>query len=107
MYKFIFYAPENACEKIKKSVFETGAGTLGNYQECAFEVSGIGQFKPAPGADPALGEIGKLEKVHEKKVEILCTEHNIRAALKAMLEAHPYEEPAYEILAVENLKFQL
>ncbi|MCO4754039.1 MAG: NGG1p interacting factor NIF3 [Bacteriovoracaceae bacterium] len=105
MYKFIFYAPENACEKIKKSVFETGAGTIGKYEQCAFEISGIGQFKPALGAAPAIGEVGTLEKVQERRVEILCTEKNIRPALKAMLESHPYEEPAYEIIAVENHRF--
>ncbi|MEX1100132.1 MAG: NGG1p interacting factor NIF3 [Bacteriovoracaceae bacterium] len=102
MYKFIFYAPKNACEKIKKSVFMTGAGKLGNYEECCFEISGIGQFKPARGANPHLGEVGELERVEESRIEILCLEENVRAAIKAMKEAHPYEEPAYEVIAIEN-----
>tara|TARA_Y100001936_G_C15997369_1_gene625859 strand:+ start:609 stop:956 length:348 start_codon:yes stop_codon:yes gene_type:complete len=105
MYKFVFYAPKNSCEKIKNSVFETGAGKLGNYEQCAFEISGIGQFKPAPGAEPAIGKVGELEKVEEVRVEILCTEENIRSAVRAMIKAHPYEVPAYEILKVENNKF--
>tara|TARA_Y100000768_G_C23741696_1_gene569703 strand:+ start:179 stop:526 length:348 start_codon:yes stop_codon:yes gene_type:complete len=105
MYKFVFYALKNSCEKIKKSVFETGAGKLGNYEQCSFEISGIGQFKPAPGADPAIGKVGALERVEEMKVEILCQENNIREAVKAMIDAHPYEEPAYEIFKVENERF--
>lgn len=102
MYKLIFYAPKNACEKIKSSVFSTGAGKLGNYEQCSFEVSGLGQFKPVEGATPHLGSVGALEKVEELKVEILCLKENIVAAVEAMKAAHPYEEPAFEILALEN-----
>ena len=105
MYKLIFYAPKNACEKIKKSVFSTGAGRLGNYEQCSFEISGTGQFKPARGANPYLGKVGELERVEELKVEILCSEETIRPALKALHDSHPYEEPAWEVLAVENQKF--
>ena len=105
MYKLIFYAPRNACEKIKNSVFESGAGKLGNYERCSFETSGIGQFKPLSGANPHLGEVGELERVEEMKVEILCQEENIRQAIRAMLAAHPYEEPAFEVLEVHNTRF--
>lgn len=107
MYKLIFYAPKNACEKIKSSVFSTGAGKLGDYEQCSFETAGIGQFKPAQGANPYLGEVGELEKVEELKVEILCLESNIREAVKAMKNAHPYEEPAFEVLEIANEKLGL
>lgn len=105
MYKFVFYVPKASAEEVKSAVFATGAGRLGNYQECSFESEGIGQFRPIEGANPSVGSLGELERVEELRVEVLCLEGQVRAAVQAMLDAHPYEEAAFEILAVENAKF--
>lgn len=105
MYKFIFYVPENRAEEVKDAVFKTGAGSIGNYKNCAFETLGTGQFLPGEGASPAIGSLLKLEKVRELKVEVLCLEEQVESALKAMLKAHPYEEPAWEVLKMENERF--
>jgi hypothetical protein len=104
-YKLIFFVPIAAKEIVKEAVFTTGAGELGNYARCSFETQGIGQFLPLIGASPALGQPLTLTKVEEVKVEILCHENNIQAALDALKASHPYEEPAFEVVKLENYKF--
>lgn len=61
MYKFIAYIPEPDLEQVKTALFDAGAGQLGNYSHCAWQVLGMGQFKPLTGANPAIGEIDKVE----------------------------------------------
>jgi len=102
MYKLIFYVPKADAQSVKKAIFATGAGSLGNYSECSFEVEGAGQFRPNSKANPAIGRSNKLEKVIELKVEILCTEENISNSVEALRKSHPYEEPAFEIIKVYN-----
>ena len=85
MYKLIFYVPKADAQSVKKAIFATGAGSLGNYSECSFEVEGTGQFRPNSKANPAIGRSNKLEKVIELKVEILCTEENISNSVEAIL----------------------
>ena len=104
MYKLIFYVPENDAELVKESVFKTGAGTLGNYSHCSWETKGLGQFKPLTGSNPTIGSQNKLEKVEELRVEILCSNENIKAAVHALKDSHPYEEPAFEVISIENHK---
>jgi len=101
----IFYVPEKDTEAVKSAIFATGAGNIGCYSHCSWQVLGEGQFKPLQGADPHLGEVDKIEKVKENRVEILCTDNNIQNALMALKESHPYEEPAYEIISTENHLF--
>lgn len=105
MYKLIFYVPKQQAEPVKTAIFATGAGQIGHYSHCSWETEGVGQFKPLTGANPSLGEVGELEKVSELRVEILCLEANIRAAISAMKQSHPYEEVAYEVVSIENNKF--
>ena len=102
MYKLIFYTPKDEAEKVKEAIFATGAGSIGNYAKCSWQTEGIGQFLPLAGSKPTLGTQGEIEQVAELRVEILCTENNIRAAIAAMKEAHSYEEVAYEVLSIEN-----
>lgn len=102
MYKLIFYVPSENSEKVKSEIFETGAGSIGNYSHCSWETNGIGQFLPLEGANPTLGAIGEIEKVEELRVEILCQKENIALAVEALKNSHPYEEPAFEIISVLN-----
>ena len=97
VYKFCFYVPETHVESVKKAVFSAGAGKIGNYDSCAWQVRGEGQFRPLKGSLPFLGQLGKVEKVVEYKVETVCEEHLIDGVLKAFKVAHPYEEPAYDV----------
>jgi len=103
-YKLAFYVPVAAAAAVKKAVFSTGAGTVGEYSNCAFQVKGQGEFRPSKNANPAIGEPGKAEVVEEYKVEILCNdEENTKAAVRELKKAHPYEEVAYEVYKVEDL----
>ncbi len=101
MYKLIFFVPKDDAERVKKAVFKTGAGKLGNYDNCSFETTGVGQFRPVEGSNPSIGELNKLEKVIELKVEILVSPENISNSIKELKNSHPYEEPAYEVIKLE------
>lgn len=98
MYHIAFYVPETHVEIVKESMFKAGAGTIGNYEKCSFEYSGLGQFKPLPGARPFIGSEGDLEKVNEIKVEMVCKKEFLAKAIAAMKSSHPYETPAYYVL---------
>jgi hypothetical protein len=102
-YKLAFYVPIAHATAVKRAIFATGAGTIGNYKNCAFQVKGQGQFLPSDGANPTIGETGKEETVEEYKVEILCAdEENTKDAVRELKKAHPYEEVAYEVYKIED-----
>ena len=102
MFKIIVFIPEEHTESVKQALFKTGAGKIGNYDCCSFETLGTGQFKPLKGSTPYLGSEDIVEKVTEVKLEMVCSKSNINKAIKAMKEAHPYEEVAYDILKLET-----
>ncbi len=97
MYKLAFFVPESHLESVKDAVFASGAGRIGDYEACCFQIRGVGQFRPLPGAQPHIGDVGALESVEEYRVELVCEDQRIRAAIKALIDAHPYEEPAYDV----------
>lgn len=100
MYKLCFYVPESHLETVKQAVFEAGAGRMGDYDSCCWQVLGTGQFRPLKGADPHIGTVGTLEQVEEYRVETLCSGDVVREVIKALREAHPYEEPAFDVWAL-------
>lgn len=95
MYKIYFYVPESHLDLVKEAVFKSGAGKLGNYDNCAWQTLGIGQFRALDGSHPAIGEQYKLEKVQEYKVETVCEDDLLEEVLAALIDTHPYETPAY------------
>jgi hypothetical protein len=101
-FLFYFYVPMTHLEFMKKVCFSEGGGRIGNYENCSFEVYGMGQFKPLKGSKAFLGNVGELEKVQEAKVEMILDENNRVGLLKAFLENHPYEEPAYGLIQLVN-----
>ncbi|MCT7654873.1 YqfO family protein [Oceanimonas sp. NS1] len=103
MYKLVFFVPETHAEAVKRAVFATGAGKIGDYDQCCFETPGQGQFRPLAEASPFLGEAGKLERVNELRIELVCEDHLIRDAVNALRKAHPYEEPAYDVWPLTGL----
>jgi dinuclear metal center YbgI/SA1388 family protein len=96
----IFVPPENA-EAVRAAVFAAGAGQIGEYSGCSWSVSGTGQFLPGDGASPAIGSVGAVEHVVEDRVEVIAPARARRAVLSAMRAAHPYQEPPFDIFALE------
>lgn len=102
MYKLCYFVPESHLEQTKQALFDAGAGRIGDYDSCAWQCGGEGQFRPLAGSDPFLGSQGELERVREFKVELVCSDELIKPALDALKQAHPYEEPAYEVYRLET-----
>ena len=98
MVKLSFYVPDDALEWVKAALFEAGAGGIGHYDQCCWQTSGLGQFRPLPGSDAAIGELNQLTQLQEWKVEMICDDKKIKAVLAALMVAHPYEEVAYDVL---------
>lgn len=96
VFKLCFFVPETHLESVKQAVFDAGAGRIGDYDCCAWQVAGEGQFRPLPGSRPFLGQQGEIERVSEFRVEMICAETCLDAAIDALRSAHPYEEPAFE-----------
>ncbi len=106
MYSLTYYIPPSDHERVKQALFDCGAGKTGQYDECCWEVLGNGQFRAQCGSKPTLGQIGRLEKVSEFKVEMVCEQSLIREVVEALLREHPYEQPAYfvtQVMTLENL----
>lgn len=101
MYKLSFFVPESHVEEVKQAVFLTGAGRIGDYDQCCWQTLGAGQFRPLSGSQPFIGEQGEVTRVAELKVELVCADEYICAAVVALKAAHPYEEPAYEVMRLE------
>lgn len=102
LYKVIVYVPNDAVDAVRLAMGDAGAGLIGNYTHCSFRSEGVGSFLPLEGADPAIGSVGKLEDVKEWRLETLCDERQLEAVTEAMLEAHPYEEVAYDVIPVRQ-----
>ncbi len=102
LFHIAVYVPESSVEEVANSVFEAGAGIIGNYSHCLnyYEVSG--QFKPQAGSNPSIGETGKLEKVSERKLEFFVDSFNLDKVISAMKQAHPYETPVYAVYPQEK-----
>ena len=100
MKKLCYYVPETHLETTKKALFQAGAGRIGDYADCCWQVEGVGQFRPLAGSSPYLGREGELETVTEYRVEMLCSPATLDAALAALRAAHPYEEPAWDVAEV-------
>lgn len=103
MYVIVVYVPVEQVSDVIRAMAEQGAGEIGNYRACAFQAVGQGQFEPKAGAEPFIGDIGRLETVEETRVEMVCTRENLEQALKALISSHPYEEPAYHVLEAKTL----
>lgn len=100
--KLTTFVPLHAADQVRQALFDAGAGNIGNYDNCSFNLAGQGTFKPGEDANPTTGKIGKLEKVEEIQIGITYGRHARSSVLKALFASHPYEEVAYEITKLEN-----
>ncbi|RUL57028.1 Nif3-like dinuclear metal center hexameric protein [Lysinibacillus antri] len=104
LMKLAVFVPDDYAKNVRLALAKAGAGHIGNYDSCSFSTNGQGRFRALEGADPFIGDIGEMETTDEEKIEVVFPQSIKNKVLKAMLNAHPYEEPAYDIytLAVET-----
>ena len=102
MYVLRFNVPASHLEIVKQAVFEAGAGKIGHYSHGSWQVLGEGQFMPLPGSHAFIGEVGVLAKVPEYKVETICEDACIKAAVAALRRSHPYETPSCQVWKLED-----
>lgn len=96
--KIITTVPPENVEEVRNAICEAGAGIIGNYTYCSMSTKCNGTFKPNDEANPYIGEKNKLEFVDEEKLEVVCPVENVKDVVSKLREAHPYEEPAIDII---------
>ncbi|PTX64889.1 dinuclear metal center YbgI/SA1388 family protein [Melghirimyces profundicolus] len=99
--KLVIFIPKDHHEEVLRAVARAGAGWIGNYSHCTFNLDGTGTFRPEEGTNPYIGKQGELEKVEEIRLETVITEDIQNTVVEAMFQAHPYEEPAYDIYPLD------
>ena len=105
--KLVTFVPVDATQKVLDGIFASGAGSIGNYSECSYSVSGTGTFKPNAQANPAIGTANQLEKVAENRIEIIYPKYLEGRVVAALLATHPYEVPAYDLIPLENKNMEV
>lgn len=101
LVKLVVFVPKEHLSVVRETLFEH-AEPLGNYCNCTFSADGNGTFQPLKGAQPAIGEIGKLETVEEQRLELLVRKERLSKAIRTLLSVHPYEEPAFDCYPLLN-----
>jgi len=101
-YKVVLYVPEDALEAVADAAFHAGAGRVGRYTEVAFETVGTGRFRPGQGAQPAEGDLGRTNRIPERRLETVVPEARLGAVLAAIVRAHPYEEPVIDCYRLDE-----
>ncbi|HEX5565306.1 MAG TPA: Nif3-like dinuclear metal center hexameric protein, partial [Sporosarcina sp.] len=102
LYKLAVFCPVEHADGLREVLAKSGAGAIGDYAGCSFTSTGTGRFTPSAGADPFIGEVGKMEEVTEERIEVVLPGPIRSKVLKAMLAAHPYEEPAYDFFVLDQ-----
>ena len=101
--KWVVFVPVEDAEALRAALFAAGAGRIGDYSQCSWSVTGTGQFLPGQGASPAIGAVGSVERLAEDRVEVIAPAAIRPAVLAALRSAHPYEEPAFDVLPLAAL----
>lgn len=100
--KLVVYVPRANVEEVRQALFDAGAGSIGDYDQCSYNTAGYGTFRPLKGANPTIGQVGAQERVEETKIEVIIPQQLERQVLVSMLAAHPYEEVAYHTITLDN-----
>ncbi|MEE4256044.1 MAG: Nif3-like dinuclear metal center hexameric protein [Bacteroidales bacterium] len=100
--KLVTFCPLEHAGSVREALFSAGAGHIGNYDSCSYNLEGFGTFRAGEGTDPFVGEKGELHKEAEARIEVIFPDHIKSRLLKSMMNAHPYEEVAYDIYPLKN-----
>lgn len=103
LFSLAFYTPAAEAEKVRQAILDCGAGHIGNYTHCSFNSNGEGTFKALSGANPYVGKIGELHREEEIKTEITVPEYLLNQSIRALVNAHPYEEPVWNVIPLDNV----
>ena len=102
LLKLVTFVPRAQAGQLRKALFEAGCGCIGHYDACSYNTEGKGTFRAGQGTHPFCGKVGELHTEDETRVETILPAFRQQAAVKALLKAHPYEEPAYDLYPVQN-----
>jgi dinuclear metal center YbgI/SA1388 family protein len=102
LVKLAVFVPPSHVDGVADALFSAGAGGIGRYSRCSFRSSGVGTFRPGEGARPTVGRVGLDERVDEVRLETIVPAERLPAVVSALTKAHPYEEAAYDVYALEN-----
>ncbi|MCW2667382.1 MAG: hypothetical protein JWN57_2344 [Frankiales bacterium] len=100
--KLVVFVPHADAGRLLDALAAAGAGALGDYERCAWTTTGEGTFRPLPGAQPAIGAVGAVERVPETRLEVVLPRGRRVAVIAALRAAHPYEEPAFDLLELAS-----
>lgn len=101
--KIVIFVPVGAAAQVRTALARAGAGAIGDYDSCSFETPGTGHFRPLAAANPTVGEVGELASVEEVRLEVIAPRALRDPVLTAMRQAHPYEEPAFDVIELAAL----
>lgn len=102
LVKLVVYVSKPDADRVRQAMGDAGAGHIGDYSHCSFQSEGTGSFIPGDGSDPFIGKQGEREFVEELKIETIVPKSIEKKVVRAMLDAHPYEEPAYDLYPMAN-----
>jgi len=102
LIKLAYFVPIDHVEKTRNEVFKAGAGQIGDYDMVSFNAEGKGSFRPGKNARPFVGDLGKMHFENEMRVEVILPKHLKNKVVNALINAHPYEEVAYDLYPLEN-----
>ncbi|MGQ1890271.1 Nif3-like dinuclear metal center hexameric protein [Thermophagus sp. OGC60D27] len=103
LLKLVTFVPTQYAEKVRSALFDAGAGMIGNYDCCSYNLEGVGTFRAGEGTNPYVGEKGSIHFEKEVRIETIIPKHLKNRILKVLLETHPYEEVAYDLYPLANV----
>lgn len=101
--KIVIFVPETHTDIVREAMGVAGAGKIGNYSFCTFSSKGVGRFKPEQGANPHIGQVGKVEEVLEERIETVCSREKLQEVIQAIKGVHPYDEIAMDVYPLEDV----
>lgn len=101
LYKLVVFVPKDHHQRVLDAILNAGAGAIGNYSHCSFNIEGYGTFVPGEGTDPFIGKQGTMERAEEIRIETIVPQSIRNKVIQAMLKSHPYEEVAYDLYPMD------
>ena len=100
--KIITYCPADKADEVRSAMFSAGAGGIGNYDDCSYNLEGVGTYKGRAGTNPYAGTTGEAHQEKETRIEVIAPNHKVNTVVRDLISAHPYEEVAYDVYQLEN-----